>query len=72
MVVTSGGGPFVDHDDDRADEAAGGGDGLARTGVVSEYRQPTSVCTTRRENVPPVKFGVIGGGFAENRSADLV
>ena len=36
VVTGSGNRPFVDHDDDRADEAAGGGDGFARVGVVSE------------------------------------
>ena len=36
VVTGSGDRPFADHDDDRADETAGGGDGFARVGVVSE------------------------------------
>jgi hypothetical protein len=39
VVTGSGDRPFADHDDDRADEAPGGGDGLARVGEVSEGQQ---------------------------------
>ena len=58
MVVTSGGGPFVDHDDDRANAAAGGRDGLARIGEVAERRR-----TERRA------FDRVGGSFKPDGQA---